>query len=146
MHQSVGRAASGVVDGPPATIVAALAPGASSAAELGSINLAVWASIAPAQAAAAWIGVRLAQRRSQPGYGHRAGDDRVHDASGKPMKPSMTGHWRSLAGRIDGFCGRCNDGSAAVAIVLAVIMLLAVGYRTAATLRVPEHFEVTATT
>jgi uncharacterized protein len=67
MHKSVGRAASvGVVVGVPATIVAALAPGAASAAELGSINLAVWASIAPAQAAAAWFGVRLAQRLAAP--------------------------------------------------------------------------------
>ena len=67
MHKSVGRAASvGVVVGLPATIVAALAPGAASAAELGSINLAVWASIAPAQAAAAWVGVRLAQRLAAP--------------------------------------------------------------------------------
>jgi uncharacterized membrane protein YfcA len=46
----------------PATIVAALAPGAESSAELGLIDRAVWASIAPAQAAAAWVGVRLAQR------------------------------------------------------------------------------------
>jgi uncharacterized membrane protein YfcA len=67
MHKSVGRAASvGVAVGLPATIVAALAPGAVSAAELGSINLAVWASIAPAQAAAAWLGVRLAQRLAAP--------------------------------------------------------------------------------
>jgi len=65
MHRSVGRAASvGVVVALPATIVAVLAPGAQSSAELGSINLAVWASIAPAQAAAAWAGVRLAQRTS----------------------------------------------------------------------------------
>lgn len=63
MHRSVGRAASvGVAVALPATIVAAFAPGAESSAELGSINLAVWASIAPAQAAAAWVGVRLAQR------------------------------------------------------------------------------------
>ncbi len=67
MHKSVGRAASvGVVVGLPATIVAALAPGAAHAGELGSINLAVWASIAPAQAAAAWLGVRLAQRLAAP--------------------------------------------------------------------------------
>jgi len=39
-----------------------------------------------------------------------------------------------------------NGGLAAVAIVLMVIMVLAVGYRTAATLRVPEGFEVAATT
>ena len=47
---------------------------------------------------------------------------------------------------IDRFCGRCNDGLAAVAIVLAVIMLLAVGYRTEAALRVPERFQIAATT
>lgn len=63
MHKSVGRAASvGVVVALPATIVAALAPGAESSAELGSINLAIWASIAPTQAAAAWLGVWIAQR------------------------------------------------------------------------------------
>jgi len=62
------------------------------------------------------------------------------------MKPSMTGHWRPLVGQIDRFCGRCNDGLAAVAIVLAVITLLAVGYRTAQALRFPEHFEIAATT
>jgi uncharacterized membrane protein YfcA len=63
MHKSVGRAASvGVVVALPATIVAALAPGAEASAELGSINLAIWASIAPTQAAAAWVGVCLAQR------------------------------------------------------------------------------------
>jgi uncharacterized membrane protein YfcA len=67
MHKSVGRAASvGVVIGLPATIVAALAPGAQSAAELGSINIAVWASIAPTQAATAWAGVWLAQRLAAP--------------------------------------------------------------------------------
>lgn len=66
MHKSVGRAASvGVVVGFPATIVAALAPGGSPA-ELGSINLALWASVAPAQAATAWVGVRLAQRLAAP--------------------------------------------------------------------------------
>jgi hypothetical protein len=58
----------------------------------------------------------------------------------------MTGHLRPLVGQIDRFCGRCNDGLTTVAIVLAVIMLLAVGYRTEATLRVPEHFVVAATT
>jgi hypothetical protein len=58
----------------------------------------------------------------------------------------MTGQSRHLVGRIDRFCSRCNDGLAAVAIVLAVIMLLAVSYRTAVTLRVPEHFEIAATT
>ena len=58
----------------------------------------------------------------------------------------MTSQWPRLAGQIDRFCGRCNDGLAAVAIVLAVFMLLAVGYRTAQTLRVPERFEIAATT
>jgi hypothetical protein len=58
----------------------------------------------------------------------------------------MTGERWSVGGQIDQFCGRLNDSLTAVAIVLAVIMLLAVGYRTAATLRVPEHLEVAATT
>jgi uncharacterized protein len=67
MHKSIGRAASvGVVVALPATVVAALASGTASGDELGSINLAVWASIAPAQAAAAWVGVRLAQRLAAP--------------------------------------------------------------------------------
>jgi hypothetical protein len=38
---------------------AALAPTIGDAAQLGSINLPIWACIAPAQAAAAWIGTRL---------------------------------------------------------------------------------------
>jgi len=47
-----------------ATIVAALATSPGDAAQLGSINLPMWACIAPAQAAAAWIGAHLAQRTS----------------------------------------------------------------------------------
>jgi hypothetical protein len=62
------------------------------------------------------------------------------------MKPSMTGHWRPLVGQIDRFCGRCNDGLTAVAIVLAVIISLSVAYRTAQTLRVPQDFEIVGTT
>jgi uncharacterized protein len=62
MHKSIGRAAAaGVVVSLPATFVAALASGASAPTRLGSIDLAVWVSIAPAQAAAAWFGARLAQ-------------------------------------------------------------------------------------
>ena len=65
MHKSIGRAAAaGVVVGAPATIVAALTPTLSDAAQLGTINLPIWACIAPAQAAAAWIGAHLAQRTS----------------------------------------------------------------------------------
>jgi uncharacterized membrane protein YfcA len=65
MHKSIGRAAAaGVVVEAPATIVAALAPNLGDAAQLGSINLPIWACIAPAQAAAAWIGAHLAQRTS----------------------------------------------------------------------------------
>jgi uncharacterized membrane protein YfcA len=65
IHRSGGRAASvGVVVALPATVLAAFAPGAESSTEPGSINLAVWASIAPAQAAAAWVGVRLGHRTS----------------------------------------------------------------------------------
>ena len=65
MHKSIGRAAAaGVMVGAPATIVAALAPNLGDAAQLGSINLPIWACIAPAQAGAAWIGAHLAQRTS----------------------------------------------------------------------------------
>jgi uncharacterized membrane protein YfcA len=65
MHKSIGRAAAaGVVVGAPATIVAALAPNSGDAAQLGSINLAIWVCIAPTQAGAAWIGAHLAQRTS----------------------------------------------------------------------------------
>ncbi len=62
MHKCVGRAAAvGVVVSVPATIVAALGPGAHGVAQLGSIDLAVWACIAPTQAVAAWFGSRLAK-------------------------------------------------------------------------------------
>lgn len=63
MHKSIGRAAAvGVVVGLPGTLVAAFATAPSQAADLGSINLSMWACIAPAQAVAAWFGARLAQR------------------------------------------------------------------------------------
>ena len=63
MHKSIGRAAAvGVVVGLPATLVAAFASTESQAADIGSINLSMWACIAPAQAVAAWFGARLAQR------------------------------------------------------------------------------------
>ena len=63
MHKSIGRAAAaGVVVSLPATLVAAFASGGSAPTQLGSIDLAVWASVAPAQAVAAWFGARLAQR------------------------------------------------------------------------------------
>ena len=62
MHKSIGRAAAvGVVVGLPATLVAAFASVPSQAADIGSINLSMWACIAPAQAVAAWFGARLAQ-------------------------------------------------------------------------------------
>jgi uncharacterized membrane protein YfcA len=57
MHKSIGRAAAaGVVVSLPATVVAAFATGTSAPTRLGSIDLAVWASVAPAQAASAWFG------------------------------------------------------------------------------------------
>lgn len=62
------------------------------------------------------------------------------------MKPSMTGHGRPLLGRIDRFCGRCNEGLTAVAIVLAIIVSLSVAYGAAQTLQIPEGFKVAATT
>jgi len=62
MHKSIGRAAAvGVVVGLPATLVAAFAS-PSQGADIGSINLSMWACIAPAQAVSAWFGARLAQR------------------------------------------------------------------------------------
>jgi len=63
MHKSVGRAAAvGVVVGLLGTAIAAFASAPSQAADFGSINLSMWACIAPAQAVAAWFGARLAQR------------------------------------------------------------------------------------
>ena len=63
IRKSIGRAAAaGVVVSLPATIVAALASGSVTTSHLGCIDVAVWASIAPAQAGAAWVGARLAQR------------------------------------------------------------------------------------
>jgi uncharacterized membrane protein YfcA len=63
VHKSIGRAAAvGVVVSLPATIVAAFGSAPAEAGNLGSINLSMWACIAPAQAVAAWFGARLAQR------------------------------------------------------------------------------------
>ena len=59
MHKSIGRAAAvGVVVGVPATLVAAFASAPSQVADLGSINLSMWACIAPSQAVAAWFVAR----------------------------------------------------------------------------------------
>jgi hypothetical protein len=62
------------------------------------------------------------------------------------MKPPMTGRRWPVFGQIDRFCGRCNDGLMAVAIVLAIIVSMMVAYRTAQTLRFPEGYEIVATT
>jgi uncharacterized membrane protein YfcA len=68
MHRSIGRAAAvGVVVSIPATLIAAFSPGPHGPTQLGSIDLAVWACIAPAQAASAWFGARLAQHITGPG-------------------------------------------------------------------------------
>ena len=65
MHKSVGRAAAtGIVVSIPATVVAAMATHSSNPTQLGSIDLAIWACIAPAQAAAAWLGASMAARAS----------------------------------------------------------------------------------
>lgn len=62
MHKSIGRAAaSGIVVSVPATVVAALGPGPHGPTDLGCIDVAIWACIAPAQAVGAWIGVKAAQ-------------------------------------------------------------------------------------
>ena len=57
----IGRAAAaGIVVSLPATLAAALASNSHHAFELGSIDLTMWACIAPAQAVAAWFGARVA--------------------------------------------------------------------------------------
>lgn len=62
MHKSIGRAAAaGLVVSIPATIVA-LGQAFCSDSGACSISLPMWVCIAPAQAAAAWIGAQLAQR------------------------------------------------------------------------------------
>jgi uncharacterized protein len=61
MHKSIGRAAAaGIVVSLPATLVAALASESHHAFEVGSIDLTMWACIAPAQAITAWLGARAA--------------------------------------------------------------------------------------
>ena len=63
MHKSVGRAAAaGIVVSIPATMVAAFSPGPQGPTDLGCIDLAIFACIAPAQAAGAWLGVKAAQQ------------------------------------------------------------------------------------
>ncbi len=61
MHKSIGRAAAaGIVVSVPATVAAALASKSEHATVIGSIDVAIWLCVAPAQAAAAWCGARLA--------------------------------------------------------------------------------------
>jgi uncharacterized membrane protein YfcA len=48
----------------PATVIAAMATTSHAATQLGSIDLALWACIAPAQAVAAWVGASVAERTS----------------------------------------------------------------------------------
>ena len=61
IHKSIGRAAAaGIVVGIPATIVAALASEALNATAIGSIDVAIWLCIAPAQSAGAWFGAKMA--------------------------------------------------------------------------------------
>jgi len=61
MHKSIGRAAAaGVVVSIPATIVALLASRTLDATGIGSVDIVLWACIAPAQAVGAWFGAQLA--------------------------------------------------------------------------------------
>ena len=61
MHKSIGRAAAaGIVVSVPATFAAAIASKSHHPFEIGSIDITMWACIAPAQAVAAWAGARLA--------------------------------------------------------------------------------------
>jgi uncharacterized protein len=63
IHQSIGRAAAaGIVVSIPASIAAALASHAQDATAIGSIDVAIWLCIAPAQTAGAWFGAKLASR------------------------------------------------------------------------------------
>ena len=65
MHKSIGRAAAaGIVVSIPATIVAAIASHGTQATEIGSVDVAIWICIAPAQTVAAWFGAGLAARVS----------------------------------------------------------------------------------
>ena len=65
MHKSIGRAAAvGIAVSVPATLTAALASHAIRPLEIGAIDLPMWASIAPAQALAAWFGAKLAPHLS----------------------------------------------------------------------------------
>jgi uncharacterized membrane protein YfcA len=61
MHKSIGRAAAaGVVVSIPATVVALLASRSRHATAIGSVDIVLWACIAPAQAVGAWFGAQLA--------------------------------------------------------------------------------------
>src|SRR6516225_4181882 len=61
IHKSIARAAAaGIVVSFPATLAAALASESHHAFEVGSIDLTMWACIAPSQAIAAWLGARVA--------------------------------------------------------------------------------------
>jgi hypothetical protein len=58
----------------------------------------------------------------------------------------MNSQRRHLIARIDRFCGRCNDGLTAVAIVFAIIVSLLGAIQGAHALRVPENYEPVGTT
>lgn len=62
------------------------------------------------------------------------------------MKPRMTARRRRLLEEIDRFCGRCNDGLTAVAIVLAVVITLLGAVQGGHALHVPEGYEPAGTT
>jgi len=60
-HKSIGRAAAvGVVVGIPGAAAGALGSESLSATAIGSIDLAVWSCIAPAQSVSAWLGAKMA--------------------------------------------------------------------------------------
>ena len=86
MHKSIGRAAAvDVVVSVPATLIAVFAAAPEHGGNLGSINLSMWACIAPAQAVAAWFGAQLAQRIGADSlsrvFARRARGDRHGDAA-----------------------------------------------------------------
>jgi hypothetical protein len=68
----------------PATIIAALDPGPQGATQLGSIDLVIWALIAPTQAIAAWPDARLGRMlRACDFAGRRGGEDLGGKAGGE---------------------------------------------------------------
>jgi len=92
----------------PATIIAALDPGPQRATQLGSIDLVVWAFIAPTQAIAAWLDARLrrllracdfAGRRGGEDLGGKAGGELTRSAEHSDAYAGFVPRYRPLPGK-----------------------------------------------